>query len=69
MKTPTAHDLTQIAAIAAVLCVLGLVAAFAGAGITALAVLAIIAGPASILAHRALERRGADQSASRVHPG
>lgn len=51
MKTPTAHDLTQVAA---VLCVLALVAAFAGAGITALAVLAIIAGPASILAHRAL---------------
>ena len=52
MNAPTRHELTGIAAIAAVLCGLTLAAAFAGAGIAAFAVLAILAGPASVLGYR-----------------
>lgn len=48
-----------------------LVAAFAGAGITAIAVLAIVVGPASVLLERAFSARGAGSggSAGQPYPG
>lgn len=71
---PTTRELTGITAIAAVFCAIALVAAFAGAGVTAFAILAVVVGPASILIHRALshhhrERAPDTDAASQPHPG
>lgn len=74
MKPPSPHELTRIAAIAAIFCGVALAAAFAGAGITALAVLAVVVGPASVVAYRALSSRPFDgqsttDATGRPYPG
>lgn len=74
MKPPTAHELTRIAAIAAIFCGVALAAAFAGAGITAFAVLAVVVGPASVLVYRVLstrdvERQSTTDATGRPYPG
>ncbi len=71
---PTTHELTGITAIAAVFCAVALGAAFAGAGVTAFAILAVVVGPASILIQRALSnhhraRTPDKDAASQPHPG
>ena len=71
---PTTHELAGISAIAAVFCVVALAAAFAGAGVTAFAILAVVVGPASILIHRARSNRGRERArdtdaTSQPHPG
>ncbi len=74
MKPPTGQELTRIAFIAAIFCGLSLAAAFAGVGITALAVLAVVVGPASVLGYRALSshhlgRSSATDAACQPYPG
>ncbi len=72
MKPPTTHELIRISLIAAVFCAIALAAAFAGAGITAFAVLAVIVGPASILLYRALSNphdASSTDPTSQPHPG
>ena len=57
MTDPTAHDYLRISAIAAALCIVALVAAFAGAGLAAFVVLAVVVGPISFYANQLLARR------------
>lgn len=57
MSEPTPQDYLRIAAIAAALCVVALVAAFAGLGLTAFIVLAVVVGPISFYANQLLARR------------
>ncbi len=64
MKPPTTQELTRMTAIAAVFCGVALAAAFAGAGITAFAVLAIVVGPASVLLYRAFSNQRAGRVSS-----
>lgn len=73
MKPPTSQELTRISAIAAIFCAIALAGAFAGAGITAFAVLAIVVGPASVLLYRAFSNHrlgGASSTdAGQPYPG
>ena len=57
MTPPSAHEFSRITAIGVLLCALTLAAAFAGAGVTAFAVAALVGGPVSVLGGRALSRR------------
>ena len=57
MADPTAHDYLRISALAAALCIVALVAAFAGAGLAAFVVLAVVVGPISVYANQLLARR------------
>ena len=57
MTPPSAHEFSRITAIGVLLCALTLAAAFAGAGVTAFAVAALVGGPISVLGGRALSRR------------
>jgi len=57
MTPPSAHEFSRITAVGVLLCALTLAAAFAGAGVTAFAVAALVGGPISVLGGRALSRR------------
>jgi len=57
MTPPSAHEFSRITAIGVLLCALTLAAAFAGAGLTAFAVAALVGGPISVLGGRALSNR------------
>ena len=52
MSQPARQDYLRISAIAAALCALALVTAFAGAGVAALGVLAVVVGPISFYANQ-----------------
>lgn len=52
MSQPTRRDYLRISAIAAALCAVALVAAFAGAGLAAFIVLAVVVGPISFYGNR-----------------
>ncbi len=54
---PTAHEITRMSLIATALCAIALASAFAGAGITAFVVLAVVVGPASFYANQLIARR------------
>ncbi len=53
MTPPSAHEFSRITAIGVLLRALTLAAAFAGAGLTAFAVVALVGGPISVLGGRA----------------
>jgi Flp pilus assembly protein TadB len=66
MTSPPAQDYLRISAIAAALCVLALVVAFAGAGLIAFVVLAVAVGPISFYANQRTRRRPRHPSQHRV---